>query len=78
MNDVKKGYRKEHRVIYVFFELWYYINCDFMNQYFDNNKKLVSNLVENKIKVLDTDFYRYTDNGVFNKKGFWIIKGCLL
>ena len=40
-----------------------------MNQYFDNNEKLESNLVENKIKVLDTDFYMYTDNGVFNKKG---------
>ena len=42
---------------------------DFMNQYFDNNENLESNLVENKVKVLDTDFYMYTDNGVFNKKG---------
>lgn len=40
-----------------------------MNQYFDNNENLESNLVENKIKVLDTEFYMYTDNGVFNKKG---------
>ena len=40
-----------------------------MNQYFDNNEKLDSNIVENKVKVLDTEFYMYTDNGVFNKKG---------
>ena len=40
-----------------------------MNQYFDNNENLESNIVENKIKVLDTEFYMYTDNGVFNKKG---------
>ena len=40
-----------------------------MNQYFDNNENLESNIVENKVKVLDTDFYMYTDNGVFNKKG---------
>lgn len=40
-----------------------------MNQYFDNNNNLESNLVENKVKVLDTEFYMYTDNGVFNKKG---------
>ena len=40
-----------------------------MNQYFDNNNNLESNIQENKVKVLDTDFYMYTDNGVFNKKG---------
>lgn len=40
-----------------------------MNQYFDNNENLDSNIVENKEKVLDTEFYMYTDNGVFNKKG---------
>ena len=41
----------------------------YLNQYFDNNENLESNLVENKVKVLDTEFYMYTDNGVFNKKG---------
>ena len=40
-----------------------------MNQYFDNNNNLESNMQENKVKVLDTKFYMYTDNGVFNKKG---------
>ena len=40
-----------------------------MNQYFNNNKKLVSEIEEYKVKVLDTEFYMYTDNGVFNKKG---------
>ena len=40
-----------------------------MNQYFDNNNNLESNMQENKVKVLDTEFYMYTDNGVFNKKG---------
>ncbi len=40
-----------------------------MNQYFDNNENLESNIVENKVKVLDTEFYMYTDNGVFNKSG---------
>ena len=40
-----------------------------MNQYFDNNDNLASNLVENKVQVKDTEFYMYTDNGVFNKKG---------
>lgn len=40
-----------------------------MNQYFDNNENLESNIVENKVKVLDTEFYMFTDNGVFNKKG---------
>ena len=41
----------------------------YLNQYFDNNENLESNLVENKVKVLDTEFFMYTDNGVFNKKG---------
>ena len=40
-----------------------------MNQYFNNNEKLVSEIEEYKVKVLDTEFYMYTDNGVFNKKG---------
>ena len=33
-----------------------------MNQYFDNNENLESNIVENKEKVLDTEFYMFTDN----------------
>lgn len=41
----------------------------YLNQYFDNNENLESNMQENKVKVLDTEFYMYTDNGVFNKKG---------
>ena len=40
-----------------------------MNQYFDNNENLKSNIVENKVKIKETEFYMYTDNGVFNKKG---------
>ncbi len=40
-----------------------------MNQYFDNNENLESNIEEYKVKVLNTEFYMYTDNGVFNKKG---------
>ena len=40
-----------------------------MNQYFNNNNNLESEIKENKVKVLDTEFYMYTDNGVFNKKG---------
>ena len=40
-----------------------------MNQYFDNNENLESNIKENYVKVLDTNFYLYTDNGVFNKSG---------
>ena len=40
-----------------------------MNQYFDNNENLESNIKESYVKVLDTNFYLYTDNGVFNKSG---------
>ena len=40
-----------------------------MNQYFDNNENLVSEIKENYVTVKDTNMYIYTDNGVFNKKG---------
>ena len=39
-----------------------------MNQYFENSN-LESEIKENYVKVKDTEFYMYTDNGVFNKKG---------
>jgi len=40
-----------------------------MNQYFENNKNLKSDINKIKAKIKDTDFVFYTDNGVFNKKG---------
>lgn len=40
-----------------------------MEHYFTNNKNLKEDLQLNKVKVLDTEFSFYTDNGVFNKKG---------
>ena len=40
-----------------------------MNQYFDNNEKLESEIKEYFVKVKDINMYLYTDNGVFNKKG---------
>ena len=40
-----------------------------MNQYFNDNSTLKSNVVENKVNVKDREFIFYTDNGVFNKKG---------
>ena len=40
-----------------------------MNQYFDNNEKLESEIKEFFVKVKDINMYLYTDNGVFNKKG---------
>ena len=40
-----------------------------MNQYFENNTKLNSNIKRILINVKDISFYIYTDNGVFNKKG---------
>lgn len=40
-----------------------------MNQYFNNNKNLKSNTVENKVIINDKEFIFYTDNGVFHKKG---------
>ena len=40
-----------------------------MNQYFDNNEKLDSEIKEYFVKVKDINMYLYTDNGVFNKKG---------
>ncbi len=39
-----------------------------MNQYFENSN-LESEIKENFVKVNETSFYMYTDNGVFNKKG---------
>lgn len=40
-----------------------------MNQYFENNKNLKSEINKINAKVKDTSFIFYTDNGVFNKKG---------
>ena len=40
-----------------------------MNQYFENNKTLKSEINKINAKVKDTSFVFYTDNGVFNKKG---------
>lgn len=41
----------------------------FMNQYFNNNEKLDSEIKEFFVQVKDINMYLYTDNGVFNKKG---------
>ena len=40
-----------------------------MNQYFDNNENLKSEIKESLVKVNNVNMYLYTDNGVFNKKG---------
>ena len=40
-----------------------------MNQYFENNKNLKSDINKIDAIVKDTSFIFYTDNGVFNKKG---------
>lgn len=40
-----------------------------MNQYFNNNSNLESNIVENKVNINGFNYIFYTDNGVFNKKG---------
>ena len=40
-----------------------------MNQYFENNNNLKSEINKINAKVKDTTFIFYTDNGVFNKKG---------
>lgn len=40
-----------------------------MNQYFNNNENLKSEIKENYVKIKDINMYLYTDNGVFNKKG---------
>ena len=45
------------------------MNGDIMNQYFENNKNLKSEINKINVKVKDTEFIFYTDNGVFNKKG---------
>lgn len=39
-----------------------------MNQYFDNNKNLKSDINKIEVKVKNINFSFYTDNGVFNKK----------
>lgn len=60
----------KHREIYVFFFIYviiFVVNC--MNQYFENNKNLKSEINKIDVKVKDTNFIFYTDNGVFNKKG---------
>lgn len=59
----------ENKLTYV--SLFYVIMVlgDFMNQYFDNNEKLDSEIKEYFVKVKDINMYLYTDNGVFNKKG---------
>ena len=40
-----------------------------MNQYFENNRDLKSEINKINTKVKDTNYIFYTDNGVFNKKG---------
>ena len=40
-----------------------------MNQYFENNTNLKSEINKNIVKVRNIEFTFYTDNGVFNKKG---------
>lgn len=40
-----------------------------MNQYFENNNNLKSDINKIDVKVKDINFSFYTDNGVFNKKG---------
>jgi len=40
-----------------------------MNQYFENNSNLKSEINKINTKIKDTSFIFYTDNGVFNKKG---------
>ncbi len=40
-----------------------------MNQYFENNEKLKSNITKYDVKIKNTNFSFYTDKGVFNKKG---------
>ena len=40
-----------------------------MNQYFENNKNLKSDINKIDTKIKDISFSFYTDNGVFNKKG---------
>ena len=40
-----------------------------MEHYFTNNKNLKEDIKEINVKVKDTEFIFYTDNGVFNKKG---------
>jgi 16S rRNA (guanine1207-N2)-methyltransferase len=40
-----------------------------MQHYFTNNKNLKENITKIDVKVKDTLFSFYTDNGVFNKRG---------
>ena len=40
-----------------------------MNQYFENNLNLDSEIKEYFVNVKDINMFLYTDNGVFNKKG---------
>lgn len=40
-----------------------------MNQYFENNENLKSDIKRKLVSVSSVKFYIYTDNGVFNKKG---------
>lgn len=40
-----------------------------MNQYFENNENLKSNIEIKKVKIKNKDFEFMTDNGVFSKKG---------
>ena len=40
-----------------------------MNQYFENNENLKSNIEVKKVKINNKDFEFMTDNGVFSKKG---------
>ena len=40
-----------------------------MNQYFENNTNLKSDINKINVKIRDISFSFYTDNGVFNKRG---------
>ena len=40
-----------------------------MNQYFENNKNIKSEINKINVTVMNTSFIFFTDNGVFNKKG---------
>ena len=55
----------------MFFSIFYGIIfvVKFMNQYFEYNKNLKSEIKKVNVKIKDIELSFYTDNGVFNKKG---------
>lgn len=50
-------------------KICYYKYGDKMGHYFINDNKLSENLTKIDVKIRNTSFSFYTDNGVFNKKG---------